>query len=102
MKRLMINSKVCPIAGRREKRTRFPYLILAILVSGCDSIVGCNEKPRTYEYDFSGSAEFVAAKRDLIMSYVAESERQGFDCSSAPLRNAAGASIGTRYTCTKC
>lgn len=77
-------------------------LALGSVVGGCDSIFGCNEKPKIYEYDYFGSDELVAAKRDLTLSFVAESERQGYECTNEPLRNAFGGVIGRRYTCTKC
>lgn len=43
--------------------------------------------------------EFGAAlSRDIVRSY----EQQGYRCVAEPLRNAFGARIGDRYTCTGC
>lgn len=72
--------------------------IPAVIIALCLFLAGCECQVRTeivediYAYGTSGVVD------DIIKGF----RRQGYNCPSESIRNGAGVSIGTKYTCTKC
>lgn len=73
------------------------WVILSTLIlGGCDSIFGCDEKVEIQEVSYGIWYEF-----DLGM--LERMRETGWDCrSDGAIRNGAGDEIGQRYRCTKC
>jgi len=72
-------------------------IVLVVLLAGCRSPFGCDEKTRVVEVEYSGP--FTKSQQAILDRY----RDQGWECASdGAIRDAFGRTIGTRYACTIC
>lgn len=63
-------------------------------VSGCSVL--CSEKREVVEVEYG--SPWYEVQNTLLDRY----RETGYDCTGESIRNAFGATIGMKYTCTKC